>query len=183
MRINTDRLLLRDFLATDWAETLAYQRDPLYLRFYLWTDRTEAEVKDFIQGFINQQNERPRRKFQLAIVLRESSKLIGNCGIRLNQGNDREADIGFELSPEFWGRGFATEAGNAMVEFGFSELKLHRISSWCIADNAASGRVLEKLGLRLEGRLRQNEHFKSRWWDTLLYGMFAQDWRASGNLR
>ena len=183
MRINTDRLLLRDFLATDWAETLAYQRDPLYLRFYLWTDRTEAEVKDFIQGFINQQNERPRRKFQLAIVLRESSKLIGNCGIRLKQDNDREADIGFALSPEFWGRGFATRAGNALVEFGFSELKLHRVSSWCIADNAASGRVLEKLGLRLEGQLRQNEYFKSRWWNTLLYGLLAQDWRAPGNLR
>ena len=70
-----------------------------------------------------------------------------------------------------------------MVEFGFSELKLHRISSWCIADNAASSRVLEKLGLRLEGRLRQNEYFKSRWWDTLLYGLLAEDWRASGNLR
>ena len=183
MRITTDRLLLRDFLATDWAETLAYQRDPRYLRFYPWTDRAEAKVKDFIQGFIDQQDERPRRKFQLAIVLSESGKLIGNCGIRLKQDNDREADIGFELSPEFWGRGFATEAGNAMVEFGFSELKLHRISSWCIADNAASGRVLEKLGLRLEGRLHQNEYFKSRWWDTLLYGLLAQDWRASGNLR
>ena len=53
MQITTDRLLLRDFLATDWAETLAYQRDPRYLRFYPWTDRAEAEVKDFIQGFID----------------------------------------------------------------------------------------------------------------------------------
>ena len=183
MRITTDHLLLRDFLDTDWAETLAYQRDPLYLRFYPWTDRTEAEVKDFIQGFIDQQDERPRRKFQLAIVLPESGKHIGNCGTRRRQDNDREADIGFELSPESWGRGFATEAGKTMVEFGFSELKLHRISSWCIADNAASSRVLEKLGLRLEGRLRQNEYFKSRWWDTLVYGLLAEEWRAFGSLR
>ena len=183
MRITTDRLLLRDFLATDWAETLAYQRDPRYLRLYPWTDRAEAEVKDFIQGFIDQQEELSRRKFQLAIVLPESGRLIGNCGLRRKQHNDWEADIGFELSPDFWGRGFATEAGKTMVEFGFSELKLHRISSWCIADNAASSRVLEKLGLRLEGRLRQNEYFKGRWWDTLVYGLLAEDWRASGNLR
>ena len=85
---------------TDWAETLAYQRDPLYLRFYPWTDRTEAEVKDFwtdraeaevkdfIQGFIDQQEELSRRKFQLAIVLPESGRLIGNCGLRRKQHND-----------------------------------------------------------------------------------------------
>ena len=183
MQITTDRLLLRDFSAADWAETLVYQRDPRYLRFYPWTDRTEAEVKDFIQDFIDQQDERPRRKFQLAIVLPESGRLIGNCGIRRKQHNDWEADIGFELSPEFWGRGLATEAGNALVEFGFSELKLHRISSWCIADNAASSRVLEKLGMRLEGRLRHNEYFKGRWWDTLLYGLLAEEWRAYDSQR
>ena len=88
MRITTDRLLLRDFLATDWAETLAYQRDPRYLHFYPWTDRAEAEVKDFIQGFIDQQEELSRRKFQLAIVLPESGRLIGNCGLRRKQHND-----------------------------------------------------------------------------------------------
>ena len=183
MQIATDRLLLRDFSVADWVETLAYQRDLRYLRFYPWTVRSEAEVKDFIQGFIDQQNECPRRKFQLAIVLPDSGKLIGNCGLRRKQHNDWEADVGFELSPEFWGRGFATEAGKAMVKFGFSDLKLHRISSWCIADNAASGRVLEKLGLRLEGRLHQNEYFKGRWWDTLLYGLLAEEWEASGSLR
>ncbi len=183
MQITTNRLLIRDFSAADWAETLVYQRDPRYLRFYPWTDRSEAEVKGFIQGFIDQQTERPRRKFQLAIVLSENGRLIGNCGIRRKEHNEWEADIGFELSPEFWGQGFATEAGNAMMEFGFSELNLQRISSWCIADNTASARVLEKLGMRLEGRLRHNEYFKGRWWDTLLYGLLAEEWRRSGSLQ
>ena len=170
MRITTARLALREFLNTDETDILAYQRDPRYLRFYPWTARTEVEVREFLQMFLDQQRELPRRKFQLAITLRESGRLIGSCGIRRKPENDWEADIGYELAPEYWGQGYATEAAQAIVEFGFRELKLHRVSSWCIADNAASARVLERVGLRLEGRLRENEYFKGRWWDTLLYG-------------
>jgi RimJ/RimL family protein N-acetyltransferase len=63
-----------------------------------------------------------------------------------------------------------------MVQFGFQDMGVRRISSCCIADNIASWRVLEKAGLRAEGRLRENEYFKGRWWDTLLYGMLREEW-------
>ena len=179
MYITTPRLLLREFGTDDWPDVLAYQRDPRYLRFYAWTDRTEAEVRGFVQMFVDQQANGPRRKFQLAITLSDSGQLIGSCGIRRKPENDWEADIGYELAPEHWGQGYATEAAKAIVDFGFRELGLHRISSWCIADNAASARVLERVGLRPEGRLRENEHFKGRWWDTLLYALLASDWGAS----
>lgn len=55
----------------------------------------------------------------------------------------------------------------------------HRVSSWCIAENAASARVLERVGLQLEGRLRENGYFKGRWWDTLIYGLLEAEWKAS----
>ena len=179
MRITTARLVLREFVIDDWPDVLAYQRDPRYLRFYPWEERTEEEVREFVQMFLDQQVERPRRKFQLAITLPEGGRLIGNCGIRRKPENDWEADIGYELAPEYWGRGYATEAAQAMVEFGFRELGLHRISSWCIAENSASVRVLERVGLRPEGRLRENEYFKGRWWDSLLYGLLESEWSAS----
>ena len=183
MRIVTDRLVLREFVTDDWPAVLAYQRDARYLQFYPWTGRPEAEVRDFVQMFVDQQTERPRRKFQLAITLLDGGRLIGNCGIRRKQENEWEADIGYELAPEHWGRGYATEAALAVVNFGFKELKLHRISSWCIADNTASAKVLERVGLRPEGRLRENEYFKGRWWDTLLYGLLESEWRASATKR
>ena len=91
--------MLREFTADDWAEVLAYQRDPRYLRFYAWNDRTEAEVRSFVQAFVDQQTERPRRRFQLAITLADGGRLIGSCGIRRKIQNEREADIGYELSP------------------------------------------------------------------------------------
>ena len=183
MRIVTDRLILREFVPDDWPAVLAYQRDPRYLQFYPWTDRTEAEARDFVQMFLDQQAERPRRKFQFTITFPDDGQVIGNCGIRRKPESDWEADIGYELAPEYWGRGYATEAALAIINFGFRELKLHRISSWCIADNAASVRVLERVGLRVEGRLRENEYFKGRWWDTLLYGLLEGEWSSSSTNR
>ena len=139
MHLTTPRLVLREFSRHDWADVLAYQRDPRYLRFYPWTDRTEADAR----RFVDQQSDQPRRKLQLAITLADSGLLIGNCGIRRKSENDWEADIGYELAPDYWGQGYATEAALAIVQFGFQELRIHRISSWCIADNVASVRVLD----------------------------------------
>ena len=179
MRITTDRLVLREFVTDDWHDVLAYQSDPRYLRFYPWTDRSEADVRDFVQMFVEQQAARPRRKFQLAITLQNQEHVIGNCGIRRKPENEWEADIGYELAPEHWGRGYATEAALAIVDFGFRDLQLHRVWSRCIADNVSSARVLERVGFRPEGRLRENEYFKGRWWDTLLYGLLRSEWKVS----
>ncbi|MEX0750336.1 MAG: GNAT family protein [Dehalococcoidia bacterium] len=180
MQIRTDRLILREITLDDWPAVLAYQRDPQYLRYYAWTeDRSEDDVRAFVKMLADLQHQQPRRKFQLAITLPGDDALIGNCGIRRKDGKDFEADIGYELSPAHWGRGYATEAARAMVAYGFEELKMHRVSSWCIADNVASARVLEKAGLRPEGRLRLNEHFKDRYWDTLLFGVLREEWQAA----
>lgn len=183
MRIITERLILREFVIDDWPDVLAYQCDSRYFRYYPWTDRTQVEVRDFVQMFLDQQAERPRRKFQLAITLMDNGQLIGNCGVRRKAENDWEADIGYELAPDYWGKGYATEAALAIINFGFQELKLHRISSQCIVENTASARVLEKVGLRLEGRLRENEYFKDRWWDTLQYGLLESEWKAQISIR
>lgn len=178
MELATERLILREIKYSDWPDVLAYQSDPLYLRYYDWTDRTPKAVQEFVQMFLAQQQEQPRTKFQLAITLKSGPQMIGNCGIRLKSGNALEGDIGYELSPEHWGRGYATEAARAVMAFGFTQLKLHRISSWCIAENVGSARVLQKLGMRQEGKLRENEFFKERWWDTLLFAILDYEWRS-----
>ena len=99
MRIVTNRLVLRDYETDDWPAVLAYQSDKRYLQFYPWTERTEAEVRDFVQMFLDQQTEQPRRKFQFAITLPSDGQLIGSCGIRRKNENEWEADVGYELAP------------------------------------------------------------------------------------
>lgn len=178
MELTTERLILREYRQDDWPAILAYQSDERYLRYYPWTGRTVEEVKDFLQMFLDQQREQPRTKYQLAVTLKSSHELIGSCGIRMDSLDARQADIGYELSPQHWGLGYATEAARAIVQLGFTHFQLHRIWSWCIAANHGSASVLGKLGMQLEGRLRENEYFKGRWWDTLMYGILESEWQA-----
>ena len=94
----------------------------------------------------------------------------------MDSPNAFQADIGYELDPRHWNRGYATEAAHAIVDFGFRALSLHRVWAWCVADNTGSAHVMEKLGMRLEGRLRENDYYKDRWWDTLMYGILLEEW-------
>jgi ribosomal-protein-alanine N-acetyltransferase len=180
MNLTTRRLQLREFVEEDWEEVLAYQSDPRYLRFYEWTERTEADVRAFVGQFLDWQVEAPRLKFQLAITRVEAGRLIGNSGVRLARAGVREAELGYELSPAYWGQGYATEAARAMMGFGFETLGLHRICAYTVAENVASQRVMERLGMRREGRLRENRWFKGRWWDTVVYSILEDDWQAGG---
>ncbi|GHO42224.1 N-acetyltransferase [Ktedonospora formicarum] len=178
MILTTKRLVLREFEEEDWRGTLAYQSNPLYLRYYPWTHRTESDVQAVVRQLLAQREEEPRTKFQLVVTLAPEGQLIGNAGIRMKTMDDREADIGYELDPRYWGYGYATEIAHALLLYGFRELGLHRIWAWCIAENTASAHVLEKIGMRQEGRLRENRWMKDRWWDTLLYSILEHEWQA-----
>jgi len=176
MQLETNRLILREFEESDWTAVLAYQSDPLYLRYYHWSDRTPGNVRAFVNMFLDFQRERPRTKFQLAMFLKEKNELIGNCGIRINDSELREANIGYELDSRFWGNGYATEAARVILRFGFEELGLHRVYATTLAVNKGSARVLEKLGMRLEARELEKEFIKGRWLDSLTYAILEREW-------
>ncbi len=178
MMITTRRLVLRELEETDWPAVLEYQSDPRYLRYYEWTHRTEQDVRDFVRMLVALREEKPRTKFQLAITLPANGQLIGNCGIRMKAADAQEADIGYELDPRYWVQGYATEAARALLAFGFGDLGLHRIWAWSIAENSGSVHVLEKIGMRQEGHLREHEWMKGQWWDTLLYAILEDEWHA-----
>ena len=181
MEIETKRLLMREFSKDDWPAVLGYQNDPRYLRYYHWTGRTAEDVQAFVQMFLDNQKERPRYKYQLALILKSSGNLIGNCGVRVNDPGAREANIGYELASSHWGKGYAAEAAGAILDFGFGELGLHRIWATTVADNSASARVLEKLGMRLEAHEREKVWIKDRWHDSLSYAILDYEWRALAN--
>lgn len=178
MKLETERLLLRDFVKDDWQRVLEYQSAPLYLRYNHWTERTPEAVQEFVGWFLDHQVRQPRIRFQLAVTLKSNNLLIGNCGVRMNRAGDVEASIGYEFDPQYWNHGYATEAAHAIVDFGFQHFGVHRIYADCVADNIGSAHVLEKLGMKLEGRLREKEYFKNRWWDALIYAILEQEWAA-----
>lgn len=176
--LTTNRLVLREFTPDDWQATLAYQSHSLYLRFYPWTQRSEADVQAFIGLFLNQQQEQPRRNFQLALAQKSDGRLIGSGGVRVHNAEERQANIGYELNPLFWGNGFATEAVRELLRFGFQTLGMHRICGECVDENAASVRVMEKSGMRREAHFRESTWFKNRWWNSLTYAILEEEWRS-----
>ena len=99
MQLTTERLTLRDFVADDWRAVLAYQSDPRYLKYYKWAHRTPGAVQEFVGWFLDQQKAQPRIKFQLAVTLKETGQLIGNCGVRMDEPGAHQADVGYELDP------------------------------------------------------------------------------------
>lgn len=180
MIVRTPRLALREFTADDWTATHAYQQDPRYLRYYDRDGVTERQTQALVGTFIRWQGEQPRARAQLAITLAGTGELVGNIGLRREEAGARLADMGYELSPTHWGRGLATEAARAMVDLGFGAWGLHRIHAHCIAENEASARVLERVGLRREACLRDHHFFKDRFWDVLIYGMMREEWTPAG---
>jgi ribosomal-protein-alanine N-acetyltransferase len=110
----------------------------------------------------------------LAVALRETGALVGSIEIRLVPGH-RRAELGYWIGRPHWGRGYATEAADALVRWGFATLGLHRVTAAHLSRNPASGRVLLRIGMRHEGRLRK--HFLK--WGVLedldLYGVLEHE--------
>ena len=175
MQLSTERLLIREFLPADAADVHQYASDPEVVRFMSWGPNTPDDTSHFFMRRIASQTANPRVEFELAIVWKPQNKVVGGVGLRIKNAAHREGDIGYVLNRRFWSQGIATEAARAMLEFGFGELKLHRIYATCDANNRGSARVMEKLGMQYEGRLRQNLFEKGHWRDTLLYAVLESD--------
>lgn len=176
MELRTERLFLREFTSEDWPAVLAYQSDPLYLRYNTLTERTAEAVQAFIQLFMEAQEQKPRTKYQLAIILPETGQLIGIASMRMAQAEATTGEIGYELAAAYWGRGYATEVAKALLKFGFTTLDLHRIEASCNAENTGSARVMEKIGMRREAHFRERAWFKGRWWDEYIYAILKPEW-------
>lgn len=146
MQLRTARLILREFRSDDLDAIVAYQADPRYRAAYPGESRGEDESRSLLDRFIAWQHESPRTKFQLAITLPPNDACIGNVGLRLAEPGATTAELGYELHPDHWGHGYATEACREMLRFGFEELRLRGADASVHADNRGSIRVLEKLG-------------------------------------
>lgn len=175
--LTTARLLLRDFVKDDWPAVHAYASDPEVARYEIWGPNDQAASRAYILQKLMNQVAAPRTDFDLAVLLKADSKLIGACGLRISSPEERAAHLGYVFNHGLWGHGYATEAARALLAFGFEQLELHRIFATCDAENAASARVLEKIGMRREGHFRRNVWQKGQWRDSYYYALLEDEWR------
>lgn len=117
-----------------------------------------------------------------AIERREDEELVGSIDIRIN-ADHRCAEIGYLIYRAHWGRGYASEAARRLVQHGFEDLGLHRIHAHHFAGNEASGRVLQRCGMRFEGVLRQHVQRWGRMQDLVLYGVLRAEFDEARGMR
>lgn len=110
-------------------------------------------------------------------VTASSAGLVGAIGLRIERDH-RRAELGYWIGVPYWGRGFATEAAKAVIRFGFEQLSLNRIHACHLTRNPASGRVMIKAGMRLEGCLRQHVVKWDRFEDLAKYAILRREWTA-----
>jgi len=162
IRLETDRLILRDVVPGDVDGFFAYMADPAYIRHLPLDPIDRAEVQALVDRVLLRQGPGPRERYFLAAVDRQSNRLIGEAIFK--RVSEVEGEIGWAVAGPDQSQGLATEIGRALIDFGFRELQLHRLIARCETSNHASERVMAKLGMEREGILREHLFARGRWW-------------------
>lgn len=173
--LKTKRLLLRDYLSEDWQSVHEYASELDAVKYLDWGPNAVLDSQNFVDRVIELSQTSPRFGFELAVVIREQSRLIGGGSVYIVNPRNREGSIGYILNKHFWGQGLATEIALSLANFGFRELGLHRIFATAHPDNTASANVLRKIGMKHEGRLRDHKFVRGTWRDTDVYAFLESE--------
>ena len=176
--LETSDLILRKPAGKDAKDIFSYASDPEVARYVLWDPhRSVSETRAFVRFLRN----RIRAGFPSSwvVVLKETGTVIGTIGFIWYSDENRSAEIGYSFSRKYWNRGYATQALKAIVDAVFTSLPLNRLEAQHDLRNPASGRVMEKCGLRQEGVLRSRIVNKGEYVDVALYAILRSDWEEN----
>ena len=171
--LQTSRLTLRPYSEADIPELMPLigTREVAATTLRIAHPYTEEDAKAFLR--LTKEPD----KIWLAITLRGDGRQIGGIGLRVDQQH-QHAELGYWLGVDYWGKGYATEAGREMIRYGFEELGMHRIFATHFKHNPASGRILKKLGMTYEGCQREHLLKWGQFVDSELYGLLRHEWEA-----
>lgn len=175
MQLETNRLIIREYVREDWEFVHQYASNPIVTKHMIWGPNTAEETQGFIMRALSMQEQRDRRDYELAVVLKETGRLIGGCGIHLEETN---GELGYCFHPNYWQQGYATEAASSMLAFGFHNLGLHRIYAVCRPCNFRSAKVMKRIGMKQEGHLREHMYYKGKYYDSFLFSILSHEYNA-----
>ena len=167
--LKTERLLLRRLTADDAQDMFVLRSNEDVMR-YLGREPAQSikQVEEFINN-INKSVDTNESILWGIALLTDPSKIIGTICLWNFRPENYRTEIGYMLHPDHWGKGIMKEAINAVVDYGFNNLKLHSIEALLSPENIASSSVLEKTGFIKEGHLKDNFYFKGKFSDTAIY--------------
>lgn len=172
-------VLLRPIKRSDMSYFLKWFNDPEVIQYVgLYLPMTEMSEEKFIEEL---GTTRARSDVILVIEVIEgsSTKPIGNCGLHGIDPKDRNALFGIVIGEkDYWSRGYGAEAARLMINYGFQQLNLHRISSGAFAFNERSLKLHKKVGFREEGRMRQATFKNGQYHDHVMFGILREEWKG-----
>ncbi|HDX9591049.1 TPA: GNAT family N-acetyltransferase [Bacillus pseudomycoides] len=173
--LETNRLQLRELTLVD-ADTMFqyFAKEPVLRYFGMDSFQNIEEVKNVIRNFRSRYEE--GSAFRWGIVLKGTDQLIGTCGFHLINNKHRRAEIGYELDETYWGKGYATEALQAILTYGFETLYYERISAVVYPENESSRKLLQKAGFAEEGLLRKYMIQNDVMHDAIMYSLLKEEW-------
>jgi [ribosomal protein S5]-alanine N-acetyltransferase len=175
--LETDRLILRKMTLGDAEAVFAYASDPEVTRYVIFdTHRTIEDSKAFLELVL--ENYGSGGEPVWGIVYKGDYRFVGTCGIAGYSPEHARAELGYVLHKGYWGRGLMPEALRSMIAFGFERMGLNRIEARSIAENTASARVMEKVGMTYEGTLRRREFIKGAYRDMKLCAILRSEYRS-----
>ena len=176
INISTERLVLRGIRISDAESIFRYRSNPQIYKFQGWNPQTLQEVKEFICEKIAKIPNTPDTWYQLAILDRETNELVGDIGIHFIDSDNRQVEIGFTLSLEYQGKGYATEAIVSVINYLFINLKKHRITASVDPRNTKSIALLERINMRKEAYFIKSFWFNNEWADDIVYAILKEEW-------
>jgi len=172
----TDRLQLRLIVINDLESIHKLHSLPETDEFNTLGIPESIDVTiDVIKPWIAEHTKKLIGQYTFAIELIGTNQFVGLIALVLSNTKYNKAEVWYKLDSAYWGKGFATEALSLILQFGFQELKLHRIEAGCAVNNVGSAKVIEKAGMTLEGVKRQVLPLKSGWSDAFSYAVLATD--------
>jgi ribosomal-protein-alanine N-acetyltransferase len=181
MELITPRLRLRDFVEGDFLAMRDMDARPEF-NTYEREFASEADTRKSLDESISTQRDHPRTIFRLAITIPSEDIARGVLKISRQWEKIREWEVGWAVHPDLWGKGYASEAAWHVIDWGFRELNIHRVVAFCHASNTSSVRVMEKLGMHQDGRLRETRRLNGKWWDEFVYAVLEREWNENKDL-
>lgn len=176
--LHSERLRLRPFTGADGDALFALHSDAFVLRYWdspPWQERGRADR--FIEVCRNLAEEGSGAR--VAVELIDGASFIGWCSLTSWNPTYRSAALGYCFDAAAWGHGYATEAARSLLGWAFDTLDLNRVQAEADTRNAASARVLEKLGFVHEGTLREDCVVNGDVSDSWVYGLLRRDWQRA----
>jgi RimJ/RimL family protein N-acetyltransferase len=178
LELSTSRLTLRRFRSDDVAALAGYRGLPEVARYQSWESFGLADAAELIAEQAVIVPDTPGTWLQLAAVLTETGKVVGDCGIHFRADDPRQVELGITLTPAHQRRGLAAEALRSVVGHVFGSLGKHRALAVVDARHHAAARLLRRVGFRQEANHVEHVWFKGAWGSEFVFALLRREWQG-----